>query len=177
MQVANHTHFRSETLARAWAAMGRTASLSSTARHRCTCALLMRGRLCLATIIFPALTSAAGAASASTVSFVSNTVGSNLQQSGQAHARSLLYAAADVAPLDGADMRCRGDGVTSRACLMKDLYYDTDTRAFQFYGTRINAAKAEKDSKKLERTFYNETCESSMPLSADVQSMLYSAAC
>ena len=171
MQVATHTHFRSETLARAWQAMDRTGSLSRTARHRCICALLTRGRcmrLCLASLIFPALTSAAGTASTSAASLVSSSVGSNLQHRGQAHARSLLYAATDVAPLDGADMRCRGDGVTSRACLIRDLYYDTDTRAFQFYGTRINTAKAEKDIKKRERTFYNETCVSSMPLTADV---------
>lgn len=75
-----------------------------------------------------------------------------------AHQRLLRYAAADVKPLDGADMRCLGDGELERACLITDLYYDTEQRTFRFHGSHISAAEAPANAADLQKAFQRETC-------------------
>jgi hypothetical protein len=58
-------------------------------------------------------------------------------------------------PLDGQDMWCEGTmHRAARACLFKDLYYDSETRTFLFYGgVRGTAEDSKKGPTATQRRF------------------------
>ena len=58
-------------------------------------------------------------------------------------------------PAAGDTMRCIGDGDVDRACLVRDLYYDTTTRTFTWHGATIlpseRSAPVEANADTFER--------------------------
>lgn len=67
-------------------------------------------------------------------------------------------------PLEGLDMRCVGDGDHLTGCLMRDLYFDTKTGTFLFFGRKIDSRSGAADSQdvrstsEVRRRFNEQTC-------------------
>ena len=79
---------------------------------------------------------------------------------GRAHRhRIALENAAAEAAVDMEDMRCAGTGVVHRGCLFKDLYFDTQTSTFMFFGRVPGEAEVGTVADRQER-FAAETCAS-----------------
>lgn len=69
-----------------------------------------------------------------------------------------LHAEAQHNPYQGMDMRCVGEDAVHRACLMRDLYYDTATKTFLFFGRNIEPDFVDEDDEELKRRFDELTC-------------------
>lgn len=60
-------------------------------------------------------------------------------------------------PLEGLDMRCKGDDDYLKGCLMRDLYFDMKADTFKFSGRKIGSADT-MPPEVTRRRFAEETC-------------------
>jgi hypothetical protein len=79
----------------------------------------------------------------------------------QAAAAAVALTARGATHAQDADMACAGNHMASRACLIRDLYYDREMRTFTFHGGSISEAGVGTGGQSLEQQFVVATCGAS----------------